>query len=174
MIVVNGRKEEVIMTRKERLFADYEAVKDKSICVTLMVRMPGGEIEVISNSNVEDKMAYIDRTYDDDLVHANSVKIHIEDYSFERMDDPMDFGSAIMNMKAGHKVARKGWNGNGMFLFLADNIDFDTTADLTCVKDLKGDLTCPSIVMKTANDKFVVGWLASQTDMLAEDWKIVE
>lgn len=58
--------------------------------------------------------------------------------------------------------------------FPADNIDFDTTADLTCVKDLKGDLTCPSIVMKTANDKFVVGWLASQTDMLAEDWKIVE
>ena len=53
MIVVNGRKEEVIMTRKERLFADYEAVKDKAICVTLMVRMPGGEIEVISNSNVE-------------------------------------------------------------------------------------------------------------------------
>lgn len=162
------------MTRKEKLFADYEAVKDKAICVTLMIRMPGGEIEVISNSNVADKMAYIDRTYDDDLVHANSVKIHIEDYSFERIDDPMDFGSAIMNMKAGHKVARKGWNGKGMFLFLADNIDFDTPADLTCVKDLKGDLTCPSIVMKTADNKFVVGWLASQTDMLAEDWLIVE
>lgn len=85
----------------------------------------------------------------------------------------MDFGSALMNMKEGHKVARKGWNEKGMFLFLADNIDFDTLADLTCVQNLKGDLTCPSIVMKTADNKFVVGWLASQTDMLAEDWVVL-
>lgn len=140
MIVVNGRKEEVIMTRKERLFADYEAVKDKAICVTLMVRMPGGEIEVISNSNVEDKMAYIDRTYDDDLVHANSVKIHIEDYLFERMDDPMDFGSAIMNMKAGHKVARKGWNGKGMFLYHVPAAKYKRcTESARCIAD-KNDM----------------------------------
>ena len=35
-------------------------------------------------------------------------------------------------------------------------------------------LTLPAIVMKTADDRFCVGWLASQTDMLADDWKIVE
>lgn len=175
MIVVNGRKEEVIMTRKERLFADYEAVKDKAICVTLMVRMPGGEIEVISNSNVEDKMAYIDRAYDDDLVHANSVKIHIEDYSFERMDDPMDFGSAIMNMKEGHKVARKGWNGKGMFLYHVPAAKYKRcTESARCIAD-KNDMIDYGayIAMKTAQGN-VVPWLASQTDMLAEDWLVVE
>lgn len=171
---VCGRRVEVSVTKKEELFAAYEAVKDKAICVTLFVRMPGGEIEIISNTNVEEKMAYIDQTYDDDLVHSNSVKIHIEDYSFECMDDPLDFGSAILNLKEGHKVARKGWNGKGMFLCLATSIDFNTDADLSSVQNLCGDLVCQSVVMKTADNKFVVGWVPSQADMLAEDWTIVE
>ncbi len=172
MIVVNGRKMEVIMTRKEKLFADYEAVKDKAICVTLMVRMPGGEIEVISNSNVEDKMAYIDRTYDDDLVHANSVKIHIEDYSFERTDDPMDFGSAIMNMKEGHKVARKGWNGKGQYIQLATDISYKSmTGDaVQCKHDAIGS----KAIAFVGTSGVQIGWLATQSDMLAEDWLIVE
>ena len=86
----------------------------------------------------------------------------------------MNFGQAIEALKAGKKVARTGWNGKGMFLFLAKGIDVETEADLSCVSHLEGELTLPSIVMKTADDKFVVGWLASQTDMLAEDWNIVE
>lgn len=161
------------MTKKEKLFADYESVKDRAVCVTLLIKMPTGETEIISNPNLEAKMAYIDKTYDDELVHSGCKQISIESYAFECMDELMDFGSALMNMKEGHKVARKGWNGKGMFLFLADNIDFDTPADLTCVQNLKGDLTCPSIVMKTADNKFVVGWLASQIDMLAEDWVVL-
>lgn len=84
------------------------------------------------------------------------------------------FSVALDYLKQSKKVAREGWNGKGMFLFLADDIEFSTDADLTCVKDMEGDLTCPSIVLKTADDKFVVGWLASQTDMLADDWNIVE
>ena len=172
MIVVNGRKVEVIMTRKEKLFADYEAVKDKAICVTLMVRMPGGEIEVISNSNVEDKMAYIDRTYDDDLVHANSVKIHIESYAFERTDDPMDFGSAIMNMKEGHKVARKGWNGKHQYIQLASGISYKAPDGkiVNCKHDAIGN----QAIAFVGTSGVQMGWLASQADMLAEDWLIVE
>lgn len=84
------------------------------------------------------------------------------------------FSVALDYLKQGKKVARKGWNGKGMFLFLADDIEFSTAADLSSVQDLEGELTRPSIVLKTADDKFVVGWLASQTDMLADDWNIVE
>lgn len=84
------------------------------------------------------------------------------------------FSVALDYLKEGKKVARGGWNGKGMFLFLADDIEFSTAADLSCVKELEGDLTCQSIVLKTADNKFVVGWLASQTDMLADDWNIVE
>lgn len=84
------------------------------------------------------------------------------------------FSVALDYLKQGKKVAREGWNGKGMFLFLADGIEFSTDADLSCVEDMEGDLTCPSIVLKTADNKFVVGWLASQIDMLADDWNIVE
>lgn len=88
--------------------------------------------------------------------------------------DTYSFGDAINFLKAGKKVARKGWNGKGMFLFLATDIEFHTEADLSCVSDLEGDLTLPAVVMKTADDHFCVGWLASQTDMLADDWFTVE
>lgn len=85
-----------------------------------------------------------------------------------------NFGWAISAIKHGKKVARENWNGKGMFLFLAHSMDIETEADLSCVKDLKGELVSPSIVMKTADDHFCVGWLASQTDMLADDWYEVE
>ncbi len=88
--------------------------------------------------------------------------------------DNMTFGLAIEAMKHGLKVARSGWNGKGMFLFLAEDIEFTTKADLSCVSELKGELTLPSVVMKTADNHFCIGWLASQTDMLAEDWNIVD
>lgn len=88
--------------------------------------------------------------------------------------DTYSFGDAINFLKAGKKVARKGWNGKDMFLFLATDIEFHTEADLSCVSDLEGDLTMSAVVMKTADDRFCVGWLASQTDMLADDWFTVE
>ena len=91
-----------------------------------------------------------------------------------RPTDCMSFGLAIEAMKKGKKVARRGWNGKGMFLFLGTDIELHTEADLSCVSNLECDLTLPSIVMKTADDHFCVGWLASQTDMLADDWEVVE
>ncbi len=88
--------------------------------------------------------------------------------------DNMTFGLAIEAMKKGKKVARKDWNGKGMFLFLAETTDIATQADLSECEHMKGELVLPSVVMKTADNHFCVGWLASQTDMLAEDWVIVE
>ena len=79
----------------------------------------------------------------------------------------MDFGEAIKALKEGKKVARKGWNGKGMYLYLADG---------ELLTDAIGDDSfsfTDSVVMKTADDKYCIGWLASQTDMLAEDWEIV-
>lgn len=86
----------------------------------------------------------------------------------------MNFGQALEELKVGKKVARTGWNGKGMFLCLANTIDFETKADLSCCEHLEGELVLPAIVMKTADNHFCVGWLASQTDMLAEDWCVVQ
>ena len=72
----------------------------------------------------------------------------------------MDFGKAIDALKTGFKVCRNGWNGKGMWLELQ-------------VPDAHSKMTQPYIYMKTA-DENLVPWLASQTDVLAEDWEVIE
>ena len=121
------------------------------------------------NENPEDKGYLVE--YSDGYQSWSPEKQFEDAY---RECDNMTFGLAIEALKRGLKVARTGWNGKEMFLFIARDIDFTTKADLSCVSDLEGELSLPSIVMKTADNHFCVGWLASQTDMLAEDWKIVE
>ena len=88
------------------------------------------------------------------------------------MGNQMTFGEAIEALKQGGKVARKGWNGKGMYLFLATDIELHTEADIGPARD--GCTVSPCIVMKTAKGDFQPGWLASQADMLGEDWTIVE
>lgn len=86
----------------------------------------------------------------------------------------MDFGSAIIALKSGKKVARKGWNGKAMFLFLVPGSTFKVNrAPLLGIYPEGTEINYHAHVdMKTADNK-VVPWLCSQTDMLAEDWEIV-
>lgn len=79
----------------------------------------------------------------------------------------MTFGLAIEALKKGEYVARKGWNGKSMHLFLAHGEDIQRCVG---IPDKCTDVVC----MKTAQNTVVFGWLASQTDMLSEDWQIVE
>lgn len=85
-----------------------------------------------------------------------------------KLENRLTFGGALEALKAEKKVARTGWNGKGMYLYLADG---------KLLTQEIGDGSYPftdSIVMKTADNRYCIGWLASQTDMLAEDWRIVE
>ncbi len=87
----------------------------------------------------------------------------------------MSFGHALVALKTGHKVARAGWNGKGMFLFLVAGSTFKVNRPpLMGIYPEGTEINyCPHIDMKAADDK-IVPWLASQTDMLADDWQIVE
>lgn len=92
--------------------------------------------------------------------------------SFEEAGRPIDgmtFGQAIEALKQDKKVARKGWNGKGMYLFLADAVRLQTNA----VEEKEHEVM-PCIVMKTAQDNLQPGWLASQNDMLSDDWTLVD
>ena len=86
----------------------------------------------------------------------------------------MSFGHAIEALKAGHRVARAGWNGKDMFLFLVPGSHFKVNRPplLGIYPEGTGIDYCPHIDLKTTDNK-VVPWLASQTDMLATDWSIV-
>ena len=95
--------------------------------------------------------------------------------------DNMTFGLAIEAMKKGKKVARKGWNGKGMFIYIQDgnrvfthNLRADAIRDYCMSRVIQHVDINPHIDMKAADGSLVIGWLASQTDMLAEDWYIVE
>lgn len=85
----------------------------------------------------------------------------------------LSFGLAIEAMKKGLRVARNGWNGKGMYVFLAYETDFVTDADLSAFDQLDVEVS-DMVVLKTAQDTFQPGWLATQSDMLADDWQIVE
>lgn len=135
--------------------------------------------------------------YSDEYVSWSPKEVFEEAY---RTIDGLTFGQAIEALKQGKLVARKGWNGKGMFLFMlpADKLSVETIVNF--VKSLPGALKShykakfswtqneatdgcgpdkelveftAYICMKAADGSIVNGWLASQTDILAEDWVIV-
>ena len=92
-----------------------------------------------------------------------------------RRADGMPFGLALEAVKKGARVARRGWNGKDMFVCNGFVEQFATGADLSSVASEDGSIeTLPFLMMKTADNKMCIGWLASQTDMLADDWYIVD
>ena len=76
------------------------------------------------------------------------------------MSSEINFGNAIEALKEGKKVTRSGWNGEGMYLALQ-------------TPDENSKMKKPYIYMSPVDGE-LVPWLASQTDMLAEDWSVVD
>ncbi len=87
----------------------------------------------------------------------------------------MTFSKALEHVKSGSKVARAGWNGKGMFIFLVPGSTFKVNRPpLLGIYPEGTEINYHShIDMRTA-DGMIVPWLASQTDMLANDWEILE
>ncbi len=83
----------------------------------------------------------------------------------------MDFGEAIKALKAGKRVAREGWNGKTQYIELASNISYMNAAGqiVNCEHDAIGN----KAIAFVGTSGIQMGWLASQADMLAEDWHIV-
>lgn len=113
----------------------------------------------------------------------------------------LDFGQAIKALKEGKRVARQGWNGKGMFVFERPADELTVSMIVEKVKSLpesvktffKGQFSWTKsesesgkgpenvkvkfgayLCMYAADGSIVNGWLASQTDILAEDWIILD
>ena len=133
---------------------------DEESQTILMYTKDGGCLDIRETQNVEYTLKNI---LSDEWVYADSLNCPILGG-----EATFSFGEAIKYLKRGLKVARKGWNGKGIYLFLADGEDLTS-----CISS--GDFKCTSSVcMKTAQNNICVGWLASQADMLAEDWVFVK
>lgn len=89
--------------------------------------------------------------------------------------DSMTFGDALLMLKRGQRVARSGWNGQNMFVFLVNGSTFSVNRPPLLGIYPEGTVINyrPHIDMRTADGQ-IVPWVASQSDLLAEDWYIVD
>lgn len=91
----------------------------------------------------------------------------------------MNFGEALQALKDGERVRRSGWNGKGMWLALQSGSTITPeqarggAAKGRADEGAEAISILPHIDMRAADGSIVVGWLASQTDMLSDDWEIV-
>lgn len=84
----------------------------------------------------------------------------------------MNFGKALEALKQGYRVKRKGWNGKNQYIELATNISYvATTGEI--INAEHEDIGNKAIAF-VGTSGIQLGWLASQADMLSEDWIIVQ
>ena len=86
--------------------------------------------------------------------------------------DNMTFGQAIEAMKQGKMVCRAGWNGKNQWIELATNISYISPMGAVC--NVNHDQMGNKAIAFVGTSGTQLGWLASQADMLSEDWMIVE
>lgn len=122
--------------------------------------------KIPDNENPTDK-GYLVR-YSNDYESWSPLKLFEEAY---RKCDNMTFGLAIEAMKKGKKVARQGWNGKNQYIELATNISYVNAENkvINCDHNAIGN----KAIAFVGTSGVQMGWLASQADMLAEDWLIV-
>lgn len=117
----------------------------------------GNNGEIISESRIDSMKNEIEKAF----------------LKLAKIKKQMNFGQALEQLKSGIRVQRLGWNGKGMYLILISQGEW-SIPEKSLAKNKESILPLLSFIgMKTADEKFVP-WLASQTDILAEDWQIVE
>ena len=132
--------------------------------------------ELPADENGEDEgylVEYLDGGKPNTTTHAGYVSWSPKEQFDKayRQTAGMPFGLAVEATKMGKKVARHGWNGKGMFLIYI--FPYINNQYSVIEKDGIVGTLAPYIAMKTADNQ-LVPWLASQTDILADDWLIVE
>lgn len=84
----------------------------------------------------------------------------------------MSFGAAIEAVKAGKKIQRSGWNGKGQYVELATRISYVNSQGV--FMNVEHEAIGNAALAFVGTSGVQLGWLASQADMLADDWRIVE
>jgi hypothetical protein len=92
----------------------------------------------------------------------------------------MNFGDVLIGLRQGKRYTRKGWNGAKMYIYYTEGASvplrkWDDKTEAQAITEKERDtgyvVTLPHIDMMSARGERVIGWLASQTDMLADDWE---
>lgn len=113
----------------------------------------------------------VDQEKYDKLIIMSSRYREMTKKQDEKMD-VFDFGKAIQYLKEGKRLQRQGWNGKNQYIELATNISYKNTNNETI--NAEHQAIGNKAIAFVGTSGVQLGWLASQADMLAEDWKIVE
>ena len=108
--------------------------------------------------------------YSDDYVSWSPKDVF--DRAYRAFDGGMNFGHAIELLKMGYKLQRKGWNGKKQYIEIATNISYANAGGeiVNCEHEAIGN----KAIAFVGTSGVQMGWLASQADMLAEDWIVIE
>lgn len=129
------------------------------------VKMYCKDGRVLDIRESEDVFYTLSNIVSEDWKLAEDEEIHLDVHTFT-------FGEAIRRLKVGQKVSRKGWNGKGQYIQLATGISYKLGAGkiVNCTHEDIGN----KAIAFVGTSGVQMGWLASQADMLAEDWVVVE
>jgi hypothetical protein len=143
-------------------------------------KAPEGEDQSVRGCLVE----YLDGGKPNDPRHAGYISWSPAE-QFENAynaSGKMNFGDAIFCLKKGLRVARTGWNGKDMWISMSGKLEgvpvlakgfWNPHNEAFAITNGGAATVLPTITMKTADGKILMGWLASQSDMFAEDWAVV-
>lgn len=106
-------------------------------------------------------------THDTQIVNAVSL------LTMNRRNKEMNFGEALKAVKDGKNIARENWNGKDQFVYLIKAQELSTGLHYGFGEYSGEPRFVDVLAIKTSKDDIQVGWLATQTDMLSEDWHIV-
>lgn len=128
---------------------------------------------------IDPEQKKIDSVISEGYVYIGDHKYPVfeEKEEFEKHFFPaenINFSIALDALKRGGRIARRGWNGQGMYVFLAEDVEFHTEADISEFENAEdGVYTSEILVLRTAQGTFQPGWLATQSDILADDWYVL-
>ena len=149
----------------------------KMVMAAPAVRLDDGQgnvrIELLAHNPIPCAGDAVDMGYK--VVYPDGYESFCPQDAFEkayREADGMPVGLAIEAAKLNKRSARKGWNGKDMYVFLGREVEFGTSADVYEFADREVEVG-NMLVIRTAAGTLQPGWLASQADMLADDWYIV-
>lgn len=173
---------------KQKLINIFNEAKEAGKDIGVEVTIPGQdttEVIINRNENIDNKLEFYKKAYDDNCVHCmnNQVKIInafaigfftrvTENELANNKENALDFGEAIKLLKQGKKLQREGWNGKGQYIELATNISYINTNKERV--NAEHEAIGNKAIAFVGTSGVQLGWLASQSDMLAEDWRIVE
>lgn len=172
---------------KQELINIFNEAKEAGKDISVEVTIPGQdttEIIINRNENIDNKLEFYKKAYDDNCVHCmnNQVKIisafaigfftRVTDNELVNKKNTMNFGEAIKLLKQGKKMQREGWNGKKQYIELASNISYVNPENE--VINAEHDAIGNKAIAFVGTSGVQLGWLASQADMLAEDWRIVQ